>query len=213
MQSALNELETYIHAESDLPPLIRVALIHYQFEAIHPFLDGNGRIGRLLVTLLLCQWKLLPQPLLYLSGFIERHKSDYYRLLLSVSTQGAWEDWIRYILRGIATQADDGIRRSHEILALAQAQRDRLSAERASATLHHLADLIVSNPYVTAAYVAEQLDISFNAAQSNIQRLVEAGMLNEITGKSRNRAYVSEKMLAILEAPEPRQDVAAPGAQ
>src|SRR5215469_1592607 len=104
MKVALSALERYIHSESNLPPLVRMALIHYQFEAIHPFLDGNGRIGRLLITLLLCAEGLLPQPLLYLSAFFERHRSEYYRLLLEVSQRGNWLEWITFFLRGVSEQ-------------------------------------------------------------------------------------------------------------
>lgn len=104
MKEALGELEKYLHAVSPLPPLVRMALVHYQFEAIHPFLDGNGRIGRLLITLLLCAEGLLPQPLLYLSAFFERHRPDYYRLLLAVSQEGRWVDWVSFFLDGVAQQ-------------------------------------------------------------------------------------------------------------
>jgi Fic family protein len=118
MDATLADLERYIHARSDLPPLVRLALIHYQFEAIHPFLDGNGRIGRLLITLLLAVWGLLPQPVLYLSAFFERHRSEYYDRLLAVSRRAEWEVWIEYFLAGVCSQAQDARDRSRRLLDL-----------------------------------------------------------------------------------------------
>ena len=112
MQESLHALETFLHASPTLPPLMRLGLIHYQFEAIHPFLDGNGRVGRLLITLLLCAWDLLSEPLLYLSAYFDAHRQDYYDLLLRVSQHGAWEDWLTFFLRGIATQAQDSVARA-----------------------------------------------------------------------------------------------------
>ena len=113
MKLALGALEKFLHAPSSLPPLVRLALVHYQFEAIHPFLDGNGRVGRLLMSLLLVTEKLLPQPLLYLSGFFEARRQDYYSHLLSVSQRGSWEPWIMFFLEGVAEQSSDAMTRAH----------------------------------------------------------------------------------------------------
>ena len=118
MLEALSDLEKYLHTPSPLPLLIRLALFHYQFEAIHPFLDGNGRIGRLLLTFLLCAEGLLPQPLLYLSAYFERNRKLYYHLLLSVSHSGKWTDWIVFFLNGVAEQSRDAIKRSHQLMDL-----------------------------------------------------------------------------------------------
>lgn len=116
MEHALGQFEAYLHAPSSVPLLIRLAAIHYQFEAIHPFLDGNGRIGRLIITLLLCQEGALPEPLLYLSAYFERYRNDYYRLLLAVSQSGKWIDWISFFLRGVAEQSRDALVRSDRLL-------------------------------------------------------------------------------------------------
>lgn len=203
MESALNDLEKYIHTGSDLPPLVRIALVHYQFEAIHPFLDGNGRIGRLLITLMLCEQQLLPQPLLYLSSFIEMHKREYYRLLREVSTEGNWKEWIEFLLRGIIQQAQDGVARAQQILTFAEEQKTLLRQQRASANLYHLSELIIQSPIITAGYAAQEMQISFNAAQDNIQKLVKLGLLTEISGKMRGRSYASRRMFAILESEAP----------
>jgi len=111
MHDALHALEEFLHSPSDLPPLVRLALIHYQFEAIHPFLDGNGRIGRLLISLLTCAWNMLPQPLLYLSAYFEAQRDSYYDLLFAVSQGGAWEEWVTFFLRGVKEQCGDAVKR------------------------------------------------------------------------------------------------------
>src|SRR5436309_5025335 len=156
MTQALRDFEKYLHEPPVLPPLVRLALIHYQFEAIHPFLDGNGRIGRLLITLLLCAEGLLPQPLLYLSAYFERHRLEYYRLLLAVSQSGGWSEWICFFLRGVAEQSNDAIRRSDRLLQLMQDYRERLQSARTSALLLQLVDRLFMTPATTVARTAEQ---------------------------------------------------------
>jgi Fic family protein len=202
MKQALYAFEKYLHTPSRLPPLIRLAMIHYQFEAIHPFLDGNGRIGRLLITLLLCTQSLLPQPLLYLSAFFERHKDDYYRLLLAVSQKGHWENWIRFFLRAVATQARDAIRRSDSLLALWHDYRARMQEARASALLLQLVYELFEYPAITNRRAADRLSITARSAQLNVEKLVEAGILQESTGQQRNRVYVAPEIIRILEEPE-----------
>ncbi|MEK7786345.1 MAG: Fic family protein [Chloroflexota bacterium] len=140
MNDALGEFEKYLHAPSSLPPLVRLALVHYQFEAIHPFLDGNGRIGRLLITLLLCVNGLLTEPLLYLSAYFERNRQDYYRHLLAVSQSGQWREWITFFLLGVADQSRDALCRSGRLLDLRETYRDKLQTARAPALLLQLTD-------------------------------------------------------------------------
>lgn len=197
MEHALYSLEQYIHLQSRLPSLIRLALIHYQFEAIHPFLDGNGRIGRLMVTLLLCTEGVLPQPLLYLSAFFERHRNDYYDHLLAVSQRGQWTNWIKFFLRAVTVQSRDAIERSDRLLTLWQAYRERLQAARASALLLQLVDNLFQLPVTTNALAVEQLSVTPRSAQLNIEKLVEAGVLRETTGNRRNRVYVADEIIGI----------------
>jgi Fic family protein len=205
MMTALRSLEKYIHDTSELPPLVRIAIIHYQFEAIHPFLDGNGRIGRLLIILLLVSEKLLSQPLLYLSAFFERHRADYYRLLLEVSQNGNWREWMIFFLRGVAEQAQDAIVRANNLLELSQRCRENLQNKRASATLLKLADYLFMSPVVTVAIAQRVLKISQPAAQMNIDRLVAEGMLTEVTGRQRGRIYMAERVLLLVEEDEAEQ--------
>ena len=199
MKAALSAFEKYLHTPSELPPLIRMALIHYQFEAIHPFLDGNGRIGRLLITLLLCSESILPQPLLYLSAFFERHRNDYYRLLLEVSQTGAWTEWITFFLKAVAIQAKDAIRRSDKLLRLWQTYRNLMQQVRASALLLKLVDDLFSYPAITNSHASRRLSITPRSAQLNIDKLVTAGILKETTGQVRNRVYIAPEILSIIE--------------
>jgi Fic family protein len=206
MKEALSDLERYIHGEAHLlPPLVRMALIHYQFEAIHPFLDGNGRIGRLLITLLLCAEGLLPQPLLYLSVFFERHRSQYYRLLLEVSQQGNWEEWIRFFLRGVSEQSADALNRANQLQQLSLEYRQLLHGKRSSATLLQMADLLFKNPVLTPNAIAKAFNLTYVAAQKNIDKLVAAGILREVTGRKRGRIYVAQRVIEILERQDARK--------
>lgn len=199
MRIALDAFEKYLHTPSDLPPLVRLALIHYQFEAIHPFLDGNGRIGRLLVPLLLCAEGLLTQPLLYLSAFFERHRDEYYQLLLDVSQKGLWTKWILFFLRAVATQAADAIRRSDGLLKLWQTYRDQLQSARASALLLQLVDDLFAYPALSNPGVSKRLNITPRSAQQNINKLIDAGILREATGRRRNRVYIAADIIDIIE--------------
>ncbi len=200
VQPALNELETFLHTPTDIPFLVQLALIHYQFEAIHPFEDGNGRVGRLLIALLLCERNYLARPLLYLSAYLERHRREYMDCLLRVSQEGAWTDWIDFFLEGVAEQSRDAIRRSRQLLALWQDYRDRMQAARASALTLQLIDLLFAAPAVTASYVQRQLEISQPGARYTIERLLQAGILQEATGQRRNRVYMAPEVFAILDA-------------
>lgn len=200
MLAALGDLENFIHAPSDLPPLIRLGLIHYQFEAIHPFLDGNGRVGRLLVALLLSAWQLLPQPLLYLSAYFESNRRDYYDLLLAVSQRAAWEDWMLYFLEGIKQQSLDAVDRISRMQALRTQYQAQFQTRRAPARLLRVIDLLFAQPVLTARQVESALEINFPSAQRLIDQLVQAGLLREITGGRRNRVYRADEVLKILES-------------
>jgi Fic family protein len=205
MTAALHDFENYVHATSPLPPLIRMAILHYQFEAIHPFVDGNGRIGRLLITLMLVTEGLLPQPLLYLSAFFERHRSEYYRLLLGVSQQGNWTEWITFFLRGVAEQAEDAIVRANKLQRLSAEYREQLHGIRSSAALLKLTDHLFNSPIITVPLAQAILKHSQPSAQHNIDRLVQKGILQEITGRQRGRVYLASRIMQIVEDREVQQ--------
>ena len=199
MHEALNKFEKYLHSPSELPPLVRMALVHYHFEAIHPFLDGNGRVGRLLISLLLCAEDLLPKPMLYLSEYFVRHQAKYYHLLLSVSQTGDWLSWIQFFLEAVEAQAKDAISRSDSILELWSSYRNRMQEARASALLLSLVDELFSFPAISTGIASRLLDVTPRSAQLNIDKLVEAGILEEVTGKRRNRIYASREIIRIIE--------------
>ncbi len=199
MEAALDAFEKYLHAENDqTPPLIRLACIHNQFEMIHPFADGNGRVGRLLIVLLLVHWGLLPAPLLYLSAFFERHRDDYYRHLLAVSSEGAWESWVVFFLRGVREQAQDAALTAKRLLDLQQEYRRRLAARRLSKITLPLLDTLFLNPFTTAPRVRDRFQVNFRTAQGAIDDLVDIGVLREITGQRRNRAWLADGILAAI---------------
>jgi len=186
----LAELERYIHADDDLPKLVRAGLLHVQFETIHPFLDGNGRLGRLLIGLLLEHWDLLGQPLLYLSLFFKRHRAEYYRRLNAVRVDGDWEGWLDFFLDGVATTADETIAAARELFALVATDREKvLALETSSLAAIRLFELLPRHPVVTAATVQRLLETTKPTAGRAVEALVDAGVLSETTGKRRDRAY------------------------
>ncbi len=203
----LESLEVFIQSESELPLLVRLALVHYQFEAIHPFEDGNGRVGRLLISLLLERERALPEPLLYLSAYFERHRRTYYDLLLGVSQRGDWSAWLAFFLRGVADEAIDGVERSRQLFDLRDNWSNLFHKARTSALLLKLIDLLFNTPYIDAAHAARALDVNHQSAQSNIEQLVAQGILREITGQRRNRVYAAPAILAILES-QPAVEIA-----
>jgi Fic family protein len=200
MNHALSDLELFIHQPSEIPFLIQLALVHYQFEAIHPFLDGNGRIGRLLMALLLCEKNFLTQPLLYLSGFLERNRERYIDSLLRVSQKGDWVGWVDFFLEGVEEQSRDVINRSGLLLGLRQQYRDRAQTARASALPLQLIDELFSIPGLTISWAQELLGVSYVSAQRSVERLVALGVLEETTGQQRNRVYLAPEILAIVNA-------------
>ena len=201
MLESLDALERFLHQDTSLPALVTLALVHYQFEAIHPFLDGNGRIGRLLITLLLCAWDLLPEPLLYLSAYFEAHRQAYYDHLLAVSREGKWEDWLHFFLRGVVEQARDAVVRSRRLMDLQRQYREQFQDVRASALALRLVDHLFEAPVVTASTVRQVLGVTDRTAQLHISRLVTAGILREITGQARNRVYRADGIVQAIEEP------------
>jgi Fic family protein len=186
--------------ESDLPPLVTIALAHYQFEAIHPFLDGNGRVGRLLITLFLIARKILPTPLLYLSAFFEASRRDYYDGLRGVSERGAWQDWLEYFLIGVARMSEDALSRAARMNATLTEWQKSVAGESTKTPIRIL-DLLAANPFITAKGSVEKLGIAFTTAQRAIERLERIGILQQVGAAKRHRVYCAKVLLEILEEP------------
>jgi Fic family protein len=199
MQECLSQLEKFLHAGTRLPPLVEAALVHYQFEAIHPFPDGNGRIGRLLTTLLLCQRNVLSKPLLCLSAFFEQHRLEYYDLLLKVSSAGAWREWIEFFLKAVTEQSGDAVSRSRRLQEVQQRYTQLARDQRMSPTATQLVGLILMKPVLSTRTVQESFKITYQGAQKAIKVLLKAGILIEITGRKRDRAYAANEVLKILD--------------
>ena len=192
----LGAFEKYFHADDTLPLLVRAGLLHVQFETIHPYLDGNGRIGRLLVTLLLEHWKLMTKPLLYLSLFFKRHRDDYYRRLNAVRIDGDWEGWLDFFLDGVATIADEAALSARDLFALVTAHRARVLAhDGISVVALRLFELLPRHPVLTVASVMKLVETTKPTAGRAIELLVAAGVLVETTGKKRDRSFVYQSYL------------------
>lgn len=200
MREALGDLEKYLH-ETDLPLLAQLAVAHYQFEVIHPFLDGNGRIGRLMIPLMLVLRDALPQPLLYLSAFFEQHRSEYYDHLLITSQKGDLMPWIAFFLRGVRQQARDSEERTVRLVELQHQMRNKLLEEGRPNSVIRLAELLFAVPLVTAARVETLIGITRPTAQSALDALVERGDLSEITGRPRGRIYRADAIFDAVYGP------------
>ncbi|WP_265033933.1 Fic family protein [Wolbachia endosymbiont (group A) of Sicus ferrugineus] len=199
LMGCLDSFEKFLH-DRTLPPLIHIALCHYQFEAIHPFLDGNGRIGRLLITLLLIERKLLSSPLLYLSAFFEATRSEYYDQLYNISNRGTWHDWFSYFLNGVVLQSLDALSRAERINILIANWQTEVSSKTegvASGIVRYLA----VNPYFTIRKVVENLGVVFTTAQRAIVKLEDLGIVSQTSQGKRDRVYCATDILNILEEP------------
>ncbi len=202
MLVALDAFEKFINSPlGEIPVLVWLAMAHYQFEAIHPFLDGNGRIGRLLITLLFCIKGLLNKPLLYISAYFERHREEYYERLLQVSLKGQWPEWILFFLRGVAEQSIDVFERSRQLMDLQQEYHKIVHVTKRSALQIRLVDLLIERPVITTVFAKRHLDVSYPAAKNNIDRLVKVGILREVSGAKRHRIFIAEKVLEIINKP------------
>lgn len=206
MLEALNAMELYMHGKSDLPMLIDMALMHYQFEAIHPFEDGNGRLGRLLISLLLCERGCLSQPLLYLSAYFERNRDQYMDHLLAVSRKGEWIEWIDFFLGAVRCQSKAAFRRATELIDLNATLRTKVQKLSSSSRLTTLVDHLFERPAITITSAARVMDVSFPAAQKNVEKLVEVGILKEATGRPKNRIYLAVPIVEIIEKPDDASD-------
>ena len=197
----LSDLERFIHAPADnaLPPLVRMALVHAQFETIHPFLDGNGRIGRLLIAVLLEHWQVLNEPLLYLSGYLKQHQSEYYRRLSAIRTDGDWEGWITFFLEGVADAATEAERGIVAIASRVAADRRRLLAEaKATPWSYRLFELLPMMPRFSIERVRQTLDTSFPTATAAVKTLEDLGIVTELTGQKKNRSYSYQAYVELL---------------
>lgn len=196
----LANLERFIHGSTiDLPPLVKIALIHAQFETIHPFLDGNGRIGRLLIAALLEHWKLLAEPLMYLSGYLKQHQAEYYRRLSAIRTEGDWESWVAFFLEGVALAAAESERSIVAIATLIAADRRKLlSSPTASPTIYRLFESLPMMPRFTVERVRQQLDTTFPTANAAVQALEQLGVVVELTGQKKNRSYSYQGYVDLL---------------
>lgn len=181
------------------PHVIEVAFAHYQFESIHPFFDGNGRVGRLLAVLSLAREGMISRPIVPISAYIDAHRADYYRLLLRVSTHGDWEAWTRFMLRAISTQAYDAAARTHRLRELREAYSVRARTPRNAPTVERLLDLLFVRPAVTAKIVAAELRVSPTTAQSTIDRLQRVKILEETTRRGYDRLYIAREIVDLIE--------------
>jgi len=206
METALGELERFIHEDApSLPPLIKAGLIHVQFETIHPFLDGNGRLGRLLVTLFLCMTGVMCQPLLYLSLYLKTHRADYYRLLQEVREQGAWEAWLEFFLDGVTETADQAFTSATRIVDLFETDRAAIGhhADRSGSVLR-LHELLQKKPFLSAPAVRDLTGLTMPTVNAALETLQQLGIVAEVTGRRRGRVYAYRDYLKILgEGAEP----------
>lgn len=197
MNEAMGALELFMHKESNLPPLIKIALIHAQFETIHPFLDGNGRMGRLLITFWLCQQRILSQPLLYISYFFKQNRQEYYDRLMTVRKTGDWEQWVKFFLKGVAETSEEAISTAKEILSLKKVCEDMMV--KSNNNNRRLLNLIFESPVIDKQLVADKLDISQPTANRIVDQFCDLGILVDQKPESkRYKKYAFAKYLAIL---------------
>ena len=196
---AMGEIEKFIYKKDEIPPLIKIALIHAQFETIHPFLDGNGRVGRLIITFYLLWKGILLKPLLYLSFYLKKHRTEYYNLLMRVRTEGLWEDWIKFFLKGISQTSYEAVESAREIIKL----KDRLITkiyESSIASIHamQLIDFLFQNPLIDVNGTATKLGIHKDTANELIKKYEKLNILQEITGKKRYKKYIFKDYIEII---------------
>jgi Fic family protein len=199
MKKALGDWEKYLHRKEELPDLIHIGLLHAQFETIHPFIDGNGRVGRLLISLLLAERKILGSPLLYLSLFFKRNRQEYYDRLQAVRDRGEWESWLEFFLTGVVEVASEATKTARSILALREIDREKLSTlGRRSGRAHQLLDYLFQQPIVSVKLVQDVLGLSQPASNSLVRAMASIGILKESTGFRRNRKFTYERYLRLF---------------
>jgi cell filamentation protein, protein adenylyltransferase len=189
MDAALDDLERFLNEETDLPALVHCGLAHAQFETIHPFMDGNGRVGRLLITFLLCYRGILHRPLLYLSAFLANNRVEYYDRLMAIRERGDWEGWLRFFLRGVAETANEAARTAQSILELRERHRLMLQLDDAHPNAYRLLDLLFQHPFVNVGFIEQTLTIAYVTANKLVDQFQRLGVLEETTGQRRFRRY------------------------
>jgi Fic family protein len=208
----LGELETFLHRQDELPPLVKIALAHVQFETIHPFLDGNGRVGRLLITFLLTECGVLHKPVLYLSHYFRQHRQAYYDHLQAVRERGEWESWLGFFLRGVIEVADEAAATAKRIQLLREHHRQAITEGlgRAAGNGHKVLESLFDRPIVTVADVREMTGTTYVAANNMVARLVDLGILVEMTGFARNRRFRYERYVRLFidDVPDQRENQA-----
>ena len=200
---ALGDLEKFLHAKDDLPLLIKIGLAHAQFETIHPFLDGNGRIGRLLITFLLCESGVLHKPVLYLSYYFKRYRQTYYELLQATRDKGAWEDWLQFFLRGVAQVSVQATDTSRRILTLRETHRNLITENLgySAGNGHRVLERLYERPIVSVNAVRTLTGTTYPAANHLVERLVKIEVLAEITGQARNRRFRYNAYIRLFDEP------------
>lgn len=210
MHVALDNLEKFLHHPGDLPALIHCALAHVQFETIHPFLDGNGRIGRLLITFLLVYRGVLQRPLLYLSHYLKRHRAEYYDRLMAARMDGDWEGWLRFFLRGVAETAAEATDTARAIVALRERDRALIQQKGANVAALRVLDMLFEQPLITVNRVMERLGVAFGTANRLVRQLVALGILEEVTGGRRHRVFRYAAYVSLFVASQAPAGVATP---
>ena len=198
--TALGDLETFLHAQDELPPLVKIALAHVQFETIHPFLDGNGRVGRLLITFLLTECGVLHKPVLYLSHYFKQHRQAYYEHLQAVRERGTWEAWLAFFLRGVIEVAGEAAETARRVLQLREQHRAAITAQlgRAAGNGHKVLESLFDRPIIAVSDVKQMTGTTYAAANSLVSRLVKVGILSEMTGYARNRRFRFAPYIALF---------------
>lgn len=196
----LGELERFLHEKSELPILVKIGLAHVQFETIHPFLDGNGRVGRLLIGFLLCEGDILRKPVLYLSHYFKRHRSRYYELLQAVRDNGEWEAWLDFFLEGVVEVSKQATETAHAILQLREGHRNAITASlgRSAGNGHKLLEHLYRHPIISVKEAQDVIGTTFPAANETIGRMVELDILQEITGQARNRKFMYQSYINLF---------------
>ena len=199
MQEAISELEVFMNADDNMDPLVKIGLIHYQFETIHPFLDGNGRVGRLLIVLYLLEKGLLSTPTLYISYFLKKNRIEYYDRMTEVRSKGNYEQWVHFFLQAVSDSAADAAETIEKLYALHIKNTGKLQAlGRASITAMRIFEYLEANPIIEINKTAEALGLSFNTVSSSIKRLIDLGILESTGSKTRNRTFAYESYLTVL---------------
>lgn len=198
--AALGSLESFIHAADDLPWLVKIGLAHAQFETIHPFLDGNGRVGRLLITFLLCEKQILLRPALYLSHYFKRYRTEYYERLQAVRDRGAWEEWLAFFLKGVADVSREATDTARRILALREEHRGAITSSlgRAAGNGHRVLEFLYESPILTVGRVQALTGTTYPAANQLVSKLVDVGILAEFTGQARNRRFRYQRYIDLF---------------